>query len=257
MSENWTCQFCNHAQVLLEDNESTFNYTLGFGKTRHGYLRFSGQAMRCANDECEEITISAALNEAKPYQGVPEYNWPIAKTIKTWRLIPESSSKPQPDYIPQPIRQDYYEACLIVDKSPKASATLVRRCLQGMIRDFCGIAKSRLIDEIRELRNRMDRGESPPGVSHESVDAIDAVRDIGNIGAHMEKDIGVIIDVDPDEAQILIELVEQLLDEWYVERHTRQVRLDRIKSLAQDKKELKTPAVTTEAPAALIEVPKQ
>lgn len=36
------------------------------------------------------------------------------------------------------------------------------------------------------------------------------VREIGNIGAHMEADINVIIDVDPDEAQILIDLVELL-----------------------------------------------
>ena len=29
--------------------------------------------------------------------------------------------------------------------------------------------------------------------------AIDAVRSIGNIGAHMEKDINLIVDVDPEE----------------------------------------------------------
>ena len=34
-----------------------------------------------------------------------------------------------------------------------------------------------------------------------------AVRKVGNIGAHMEKDINVIVDVDPDEAQHLIGLI--------------------------------------------------
>ena len=58
-----------------------------------------------------------------------------------------------------------------------------------MIRDFCGISKNRLIDEITELSNRVATGTAPPGVNGESVEAIDHVRSIGNIGAHMEKDI--------------------------------------------------------------------
>ena len=35
-----------------------------------------------------------------------------------------------PDYIPEAIRTDYLEACSILDKSPRAAATLARRCLQ-------------------------------------------------------------------------------------------------------------------------------
>ena len=104
------------------------------------------------------------------------------------------------------MRDDYYEACAIRDLSPKASATLTRRCLQGMIRDFCGIAKATLAKEIDALREALDNHTAPKGVTHESVEAIDAVRKVGNIGAHMEKDIALIVDVDPGEAQMLIEL---------------------------------------------------
>jgi len=42
-------------------------------------------------------------------------------------------------------------------------------------------------------------------VSDDSIEAIDYVRQIGNIGAHMEKDIDQVIPVEPDEAQLLIE----------------------------------------------------
>ena len=56
-----------------------------------------------------------------------------------------------PDYIPEAIRKDYMEACAIIDSSPKASATLSRRCLQGMIRDFWGVQAG---------RNRLDPGEN-------------------------------------------------------------------------------------------------
>jgi len=62
--------------------------------------------------------------------------------------------------------------------------------LLGIIRNFWGISKSRLIDEINELKGRVDST---------MWQAIDAVRSIGNIGAHMEKDINLIVDVDPEE----------------------------------------------------------
>lgn len=156
--------------------------------------------------------------------------------IESWGLWPETQSKPQPDYIPIDLRNDYDEACLIRDKSPKSAATLARRCLQGMIRDFCGIQKGTLGGEIEVLRRRVEDGTAPAGVSPESVDGIDAVRSIGSIGAHMEKDINIIFDAEPDEAQILIDLIETLFDEWYVARHARAQRFARVAAIAAEKK---------------------
>ena len=155
------------------------------------------------------------------------------------KLWPESSHKAQPDYISPVIVQDYIEACRIRDLSPKASATLARRCIQGNIRDFCKISKNRLIDEIDTLRTQVNDSKAPSGVTIESVDAIDHVRKIGNIGAHMEKDIDVIVDVDPDEAQALIELIELLFEEWYVARNARQARLAKVQKIGAAKAELK------------------
>ena len=128
--------------------------------------------------------------------------------------------------IPAPILQDYGEACLIRDLSPKASATLTRRCLQGMIRDFWVISKARLIDEINDLQGKVD------GTTWK---AIDAVRSIGNIGTHMEKDINVIVDVDPDEANLLLGLIEVLLEEWYIRRHEREEHMQKVIAAAQSK----------------------
>jgi hypothetical protein len=71
------------------------------------------------------------------------------------------------------------------------------------------------------------------------VDAIDHVRGVGNIGAHMEKEIDLIVPVDPGEAQALIELIEMLFDEWYGARERRKNRLARIESIAVEKKDLK------------------
>jgi hypothetical protein len=106
-----------------------------------------------------------------------------------------------------------------------------------MIRDFCGIKRGRLIDEIKELRLAVDKGAAPRGVTHESVEAIDHVRSVGNIGAHMEADVNLVIDIDPGEAQALIELIEMLFLEWYVERKTREERLAKVAAIGAAKKQ--------------------
>lgn len=151
---------------------------------------------------------------------------------QTWALIPPSSAKAFPEYVPRPIVEDYTEACLIRDLSPKASATLSRRCLQGMIRDYWQIKKDRLIDEIKELKDRVDPT---------TWMAIDAVRGVGNIGAHMEKDINLIIEVDPREAAQLIGLIELLMTDWYIARHNRQERLKGVIAIGEAKKAEKEP----------------
>jgi hypothetical protein len=192
----------------------------------------------CSNADCQRTTVSAVIGEGSIQNGYfrPTSN---GKRYFEQRLIPQGNAKPQPEYVPLAIREDYYEACLIRDLSPKASATLTRRCLQGIIRDFAGIKKARLIDEIDALRTAVDDGSADRSVTLETVDAIDHVRGVGNIGAHMEKEIDLIVPVDPGEAQALIELIEMLFDEWYGARERRKNRLARIESIAVEKKELK------------------
>ena len=92
-------------------------------------------------------------------------------------------------------------------------------------------------DEINELKTKID----PP-----LWDAIDAVREVGNIGAHMQKDVSVIVNVAPGEAQQLIELVEVLFEDFYVARHQREQRVKRAAALGERKKSEKG----TSAPAA-------
>lgn len=141
--------------------------------------------------------------------------------------MPQSKSKVFPNYIPEPIIQDYEEACAILELSPKASATLARRCLQGMIRDFWKISMSRLIDEINAIEEKVDPI---------TWKAIDATRKIGNIGAHMEKDINLIIEVDADEALLLIQLIEMLIEEWYIHRYEREEKLKALIEMSEAKK---------------------
>ncbi|MBJ8465631.1 DUF4145 domain-containing protein [Acinetobacter nosocomialis] len=145
--------------------------------------------------------------------------------------MPQSSSKTySTTIIPEVILNDYEEACLIKDLSPKASATLARRCLQGMIRDFWKVKEKNLFEEIKAIQDKIEP---------EVWEAIDSIRSLGNIGAHMEKDINIIVDVEPDEAQLLISLLEMLFDEWYIAANERKERLQKIKDLKVIKDDLK------------------
>jgi hypothetical protein len=235
-SRNWTCPHCNRPQTLTSGQDYSGTLYLSLAETRFGPTGLLAAAKACANPECRELTLDVELTTGNIIGDYGATRYEPNSTVATFRLRPESSAKPQPEYIPPAIRQDYFEACRIRDLSAKASATLARRCLQGMIRDFCSIAKATLFEEIKELKASLERGAAPKGVTHESVEAIDHVRSIGNIGAHMEKDVNLIIDIDPGEAQALVELIEMLFTEWYVARKGRDDRLAAIARIGAEKR---------------------
>lgn len=185
-------------------------------------------ATQCPHPSCHEFALQASLHQASISRIHGQLRQQPWAQIDSWTLRPRSEAKPIPGYVPQAIRQDYQEACLIRDLSPKASATLARRCLQGMIRDFHGVRKGRLKDEIDAIKDKVDP---------ETWGSIDSLRKIGNIGAHMEKDIDVIIDVDPQEAHLLITLIEGLVKDWYVNREERKLLHKNISETAKKKSE--------------------
>jgi hypothetical protein len=224
---SWKCPYCNQNATIKGDNvhESTTEFRI---ENSEGARDLTSFFIVCPNDDCKKYTLTTMLFEAKYNRSI--YEWETGDLLKRWNLIPPSSAKVFPDYIPKAIIDDYEEACAILETSPKASATLSRRCLQGMIRDFWGVKKGRLVDEINAIEEKVD------SLTWKSIDS---VRKIGNIGAHMEKDINLIIDVDPKEAGILLQLIEQLVEEWYINKHERELRLKSIVDIAKDKDEKK------------------
>lgn len=201
----FTCPYCGMIMSINDETHSTrypaFNASngteVGSSGTRYYNSTLAIDFYKCPN--CAEYTIYANTR-GKSVNGV--------NTI----LRPRSMAKQYPDYIPKQIREDYEEAYSILFLSPKASATLSRRCLQGIIRDFWGIKKSRLNDEISALKDK---------VPADLWAAMDSMRQLGNIGAHMENDVNTIIDIDSGEAEKLIKLIELLMKEWYINREER------------------------------------
>jgi len=221
---NWICPHCEHAVTISDRRHSSDAHTLRI-ENAVGRRTLISKFIVCPNPQCEKFTLTASLHTS-----ISEANSgreKIVRQTESWNLVPSSSVKTFPSYIPQVILDDYKESCLIRTLSPKASATLSRRCLQGIIRDFWEVKPGRLVDEIDAIKDKVDLI---------TWDAITAVRQLGNIGAHMEKDINVIIDVDPDEADHMIGLVETLLREWYVAREERRARMEAVMAAAAAKK---------------------
>ena len=185
---SFTCPFCNHTFPLISETYTQYESSFITSNSSNWETTPTNSILvnfyKCPN--CNEIIIKIdGRSENLTNIHIPIY--------------PSSLAKQFPDYIPKAIREDYEEAYSIVNLSPKASATLARRCLQGMIRDFHGIKKSRLIDEINALQMVVPAAQWK---------AIDSLRSIGNIGAHMEKDINTIVEVDPNEAEKLLKLID-------------------------------------------------
>lgn len=219
---NWNCPHCERAVTITGNRFSSNNHTL-YITNSNGRRSLITRYIVCPNPDCQKFTLTASLHESE--SGPRDER--VGKLLEHWNLIPESRAKLFPSYIPDALLQDYREACLIRDSSPKASATLARRCLQGIIRDFWVVKPGRLVDEIDAIKDKIDPL---------TWDAIDALRKLGNIGAHMEKDINLIVDVDPNEAELLIGLVETLFKDWYVQREERKARMGSLIAAAASKK---------------------
>lgn len=191
------CPFCDAS--IPETDRTILKTPLGFNVNYGAYstedIDLMLNKIRCPN--CEEKTYFI--------EGVKEpYN-----KLGDISIYPRSKAKKFPEYIPLQLRNDYEEAYSILELSPKASATLSRRCLQGMIRDFFDTSKGTLNDEIKAIE---------PLVNEDQKSVLHALRQIGNVGAHLERDVNLIIDVSPEDAEKLLLVLEYFFYEWYISK---------------------------------------
>jgi len=137
-------------------------------------------------------------------------------------VLPKAISRsPLSTDVPEEYASDYREACLVLSDSPKASAALSRRCLQNIIHNFFGIKGRNLSDEIDQL---IASNKLPSYVS----EAVDGIRNLGNFAAHPLKSTatGQILDVEPGEAEWLLDTLEALFDFCFVQPAIHQRKRD-------------------------------
>jgi hypothetical protein len=240
----WKCPFCGESQVVTDAQFHRIIRELEIKESLYQRPGVQIETRGCANPKCGEIEISLSFG---PGQGLRNTSGqPVMFSLNhneaTYHLVrPQSKAKPQPNSVPKFLVDNYNEAYAILHLSPKSSATLARRVLQGMIRDFCKISKGTLAAEIYALKAQADNGSAPAGVDTETIQAMHDIRSIGNIGAHMEGDVNTIVAIDANEAEVLISLIEMLFKDWYVARAARIQTLANIAAIAQQKQKDRKP----------------
>jgi hypothetical protein len=218
----YTCPYCGRPATLTTNSSDSGRHKISLAANNLEYdsrieLRYT--AVVCPSETCRKLNLIISLCETENYSPYASTN----EIIEVWHVLPESIAKPLPPYIPKALIEDYTEACRIQKLSPKAAATLARRCMQGMIRDFFSISKDTLYQEIDALKGSIPTAQ---------WDALDALRKIGNIGAHMEKDVNLVVEIEPDEVKRLIGFIEYLFEQWYIKRHDDEESLAEIVKLA-------------------------
>lgn len=158
---------------------------------------WSTRAMECP--ACEKAIIFL-----RKYQG---------GALRTESMAyPRGSVRPKaPPQLPQHIAEDFDEAGLVLDDSPKASAALSRRCLQAVLRDK-GYPQ-------HDLAKQIDAVLASKTLPSSLAANVDAIRNIGNFAAHPIKDTnsGAILPVEDHEAEWNLDVLEGLFDYYYVQ----------------------------------------
>lgn len=208
--QTFICPYCGRAQSYSSANMvNSYAPIIGYNEQKNDENTIIYH-IKCSNATCGKYIIVGRFLTTK----------------KQFDILPQHVHKNYPNYIPKQIRDDYTEAVDIIELSPKAAATLFRRCLQGMIHDFWNIHEKNLNAEITELQDK---------VPSSMWKALDGIRKIGNIGAHMESDVNLIVDIDIAEAKKLQKLIELLFDKWYMARHDEEELYNEISDIADKK----------------------
>lgn len=129
---------------------------------------------------------------------------PVYPAVKLLRAVSED--------IPDPYRKNFVEAIQVMQISPNASALLSRRLLQALLSDKAETNSDNLAAQIEEAEKSV---KFPSYIQQ----ALHTVRVLGNIAAHptVDKLTGILWDVEDGEAELTLNIVESLLDFYFVQ----------------------------------------
>ncbi|WP_228458115.1 DUF4145 domain-containing protein [Chryseobacterium schmidteae] len=197
------CPHCSTVVKLEWDITAPLQVQETDGK-KEGIEIFYGE---CPNCDKLVIGMQNGILRFKQASG-----WEIDKIVSENFIYPKTNSFQNSIDIPKQYLEDYEEAIKVLSASPKASAALTRRLLQNILREEFNISEKSLAKEIEIFTNKTD-------IPSYITDAVDAVRQVGNIAAHPSKDLstGEIVPVEKGEAEWLIEVIEQLFDFVFIQ----------------------------------------
>ena len=207
------CPYCNTTSAKFTNvlGEAARDVSSGL----HGYasVTLNGQfstntdklqivGAACPECGCIIVTIKTLRDALSVTQG-----YIVDDEFIVW---PRYVTRPVAPEVTTHIADDYREAAAILNISPKSSAALSRRCLQSVLREAGKVNQYNLSDQIKAVL---------PALPLALQGQIDAIRIIGNFAAHPEKDqgTGLIIDVEPGEAEWNLDVLDMLFEHYYVQ----------------------------------------
>ena len=205
---------CPHCKIGFHDDKKTI-----YGVAKDGLKSYYVISRICP--VCKEIIIELRMErEELAADKLVTLGGMVAGAIlalndpREWtRLIwPKGiARKPAPPEVPNEFAADYREACLVFADSPNASAALSRRCLQHILRNKLSVKPGQLKDEIKAV---IDNSDTPSYIS----ESLHHLREFGNFGAHpdLDKNTGVIVPVEQDEAEWCLEVLEIVFEFYFV-----------------------------------------
>lgn len=212
----WECPICKNKRELGKDEYSkTFPHEAS-------YLDGSRQTIFseifiCTNMNCKNVEFRTTIQETKLVEiKTTDINYMVSgrkktekrtETIKAFSYLTKDKFEKYRGIIPDTILKDYEEAYLISELSPRASTVLIRRCIQGIIREQHQTRENNLKKEIDELLGK---------ISPEFKNAFDCLRLIGNIGAHPEADIYEDKDISIEEIRIILTAFSAIINYYYI-----------------------------------------
>ena len=183
-----TCPACHlrHVEVSVfgpEDKHSNYlTKTISFKKTQTG------------NTPVVEVTFDCQDLYMLPKIAFDYYKTPIVKEI--------------PASVPEDLANDCREAHKIFRYSPRSSALLARRILEKTLKDN-GHKQSTLYAQLESLAKSNE-------LSSIDMDKLRAVRNLGNISAHYKEKSQTLLDVETGEAELCLQIVDELITHYYV-----------------------------------------
>jgi len=195
---------CPHCLLEMHPNTHS-NFGLGHDPDAEWQLK----VVSCP--ACNRFIITFDMQETLDVdpQGFPMYSDVATRTVTAW---PRHAARPISPKVPKQFAKDFNEAAAVLADSPNASAALSRRCLQNLIREQEKIHKDTLNDEIDELLK--DGTRVPPYIALD----LHTIRRAGNVAVHPMKhtETGVVADVEPWEADYLLNILENLFEFYFV-----------------------------------------
>lgn len=219
MIESMKCPYCGVAIHEAWSDEEITGYA-----SADTSLAFIVQHMDCPACEMTIIHYSEGTPEYRG-KGHEQYLHGVDTVTNSYFVLPRTPYSPAVhSSVPKHISDDLTEAMLVLPFSAKASAALSRRCLQNILIDAAGVKReANLVDQIGSAVNAH-------GLSSGLRKLLTAVRQVGNYAAHpiQDKHTGVIVDVEPGEAELNISTLEALIDFFYIRPAEEQEKLDEI-----------------------------